>query len=161
MDEEASSRFEDFFEREYPKLLRVLWLASGDRTEAEDLAQEAMARTFERWSSVKGKASPAGYVYKTAFNLNRSRLRRLRVRARRLVLESDQDEIAAAETRSDVREALRSLPTGQRDALILVGWLGLDSNEAGEILGIEAESVRSRVHRARSALRGLLGGYSG
>jgi DNA-directed RNA polymerase specialized sigma24 family protein len=77
--------FEGFFQVEYPQLARACYLLTGDAAEAEDLAQEAMARTFERWNRVRSMDSPSGYVYRTAFNLNQKRLRRLSVRARRLI----------------------------------------------------------------------------
>ncbi|HLA93241.1 MAG TPA: sigma factor-like helix-turn-helix DNA-binding protein, partial [Actinomycetota bacterium] len=57
----------------------------------------------------------------------------------------------------DVRTALARLPRGQREALILVEWLGLASEEAGRVLGIDASSVRGRLHRGRASLRDLLG----
>jgi len=53
-----------------------MYLLTGDRREAEDLAQEALVRAFERWSRVRSMANPPGYVYRTAINLNRNRLRR-------------------------------------------------------------------------------------
>ena len=44
--------FEEFFEFEKDRLLRVLSLITGNRAEAEDLAQEAFTRVFERWDTV-------------------------------------------------------------------------------------------------------------
>ena len=63
--------FEDFFRAEALSLGRAIYLLTGDRAEAEDLVQEAMARAYERWDRVRQLASPAGYVYKTALNLLR------------------------------------------------------------------------------------------
>jgi hypothetical protein len=63
--------FEAFFEDIYERLFQALLLTSGDRAEAEDLAQEAMVRAYERWDRVKAANSPAAYVFRTAFNLNR------------------------------------------------------------------------------------------
>jgi RNA polymerase sigma-70 factor (ECF subfamily) len=57
-----------------------------------------------------------------------------------------------------VHRALQSLTRQQREALVLVEWLGFDSEEAASILGIRASSVRTRLHRARTALRTQLGG---
>jgi RNA polymerase sigma-70 factor (ECF subfamily) len=50
-----------------------------------------------------------------------------------------------------------TLPRGQREAILLVEWLGLDAREAGRILGISPSSVRSRVHRAKAFLTGGMG----
>ena len=59
----------------------------------------------------------------------------------------------------DVRRALAQLPRGQRDALILVEWLGLESEEAGRVLGIDPSSVRGRLYRGRASLREKLGDH--
>lgn len=156
---QQATTFDAFFRAEYPRLARALYLLTGDRTEAEDLAQEAMARVYERWDRVRAMASPTGYVYRTATNLNRKRIRRLAVRARKAFGPSAvEDPAKMAEDRSEVLRFLASLPAGQREALVLVEWLGLDAEDAGHVLGIEAVSVRGRLHRARTALRDRFGG---
>src|SRR5207247_4027686 len=76
VEREVSLRFDDFFADEYPRLGRALYLLTGDREEAEDLAQELMARAYERWDRIQTMASPAGYVYRVATNLHRRRWRR-------------------------------------------------------------------------------------
>jgi RNA polymerase sigma-70 factor, ECF subfamily len=111
-----------------------------------------MTRAYERWDRVGAMKSPAGYVYRTAVNLDRSRLRRLRLRASR-PREVRRGQVPEPEVVGTLVGALASLPRGQREALLLVEWLGLDTAEAGRILGISASSVRSRVHRAKAALQ--------
>ena len=150
--------FESFFHREYPRLVKALYLTTSDLLEAEELAQEAMARVFERWDRIRAMDAPGGYLYRTALNLNRKRLRRLAVRARRVLRPVEPpDEIAAWEAKSDLLRALAGLPDGQRDALVLLDWLDLTSEEAGRVLGIRPASVRSRAHRAREKLQERLG----
>ena len=154
---EEAVNFESFFRAEALSLGRALYLLTGDRTESEDLVQEAMARAYERWDKVQRMDSPAGYVYKTALNLYRRRRRR--VIHRPFFPPSptpDPAEIAGA--RGDLRQALRSLSRQQREALVLVEWLGFDSDQAAQILGIRPSSVRTRLHRAKIALRAKLGG---
>jgi RNA polymerase sigma factor (sigma-70 family) len=151
-----TSGFTEFFRVEYPGLVRALFLLTADAGEAEELAQEAMARACERWDRIEAMESPGGYVYRTAVNLNRKRLRHLAVRARRLVGFSRQAVSGSSpegELRSELAEALAALPVRLREAFMLVEWLGLDAAEAGLILGIQPSSVRSRLHRARSVLR--------
>lgn len=98
--------------------------------------------------------SPEGYVYRTAMNLNRKRLRRLAVRRRRPIVEDPTpDPTAIAEERSLASLAIAALTRGQREALVLVEWLGLSTEEAGQVLAIEAASIRSRLSRARATLR--------
>jgi RNA polymerase sigma-70 factor, ECF subfamily len=149
--------FESFFRAEYRSLCQALLLLVGDAFEAEEIAQETMTRVLERWDRVGAMGSPAGYAYRTALNLQRKRIRRLAVRAkRRFVSVRIEDVGPEAEDRHDVRRALAALPEGQRAALVLVDWLDLDTDEAGRVLGIKPASVRVRLHRARSTLRGAL-----
>jgi RNA polymerase sigma-70 factor, ECF subfamily len=150
--------FEDFFLAEHERLFQALFLLTGDRHEADDLAQEAFLRAYERWDRVVGMDSPAGYVYRTALNLHRSRLRSLVVRARRVFADVPAEDFSGSISAShDIRLALARIPRGQREALILVEWLGLGSEEAGRVLGIDASSVRGRIHRGRASLRDQLG----
>jgi RNA polymerase sigma-70 factor (ECF subfamily) len=152
---EGALAFEEFFRAEYPGLVRALFLLAPDRDEAEDLAQEAMARACERWDRVRAMESPGGYVYRTAVNLNRRRLRHLAVRARKwfAIGAGGEAVLTPPEAARDLAEAIESLSVGQREAFMLVEWVGLSSEEAGRILKIAPGSVRSRVHRAREALR--------
>jgi RNA polymerase sigma factor (sigma-70 family) len=154
----ATSAFEEFFAAQHERLFQALYLLTGDRHQADDLAQEALLRAFERWDRVGHMESPEGYVFRTALNLHRSHVRALLVRARRVFWAVPAEDLSGpAATSHDVRSALARLPRGQREALILVEWLGLGSEEAGQVLGIDASSVRGRLHRGRASLRELLG----
>src|SRR5512134_1774556 len=153
-----AAAFEEFFLAEHERLFQALYLLTGDRYEADDVAQEALLRAYERWDRVSAMDSPAGYVYRTALNLHRSHLRKLTVRARRVFAAVPAEDLSGPVAAShDVRRALARLPRGQREALILVEWLGMGSEEAGRALGIDAASVRGRLHRGRASLRRELG----
>ena len=107
-------------------LFQALYLLTGDASEADDVTQEALLRAYERWDRVGSMDSPAGYVYRTALNLYRSRLRRLAVRARRVFAAIPSDDVSGSVAAAqDVQAALAAIPEGQREALILVEWLGL------------------------------------
>ncbi|HXF71481.1 MAG TPA: sigma-70 family RNA polymerase sigma factor [Actinomycetota bacterium] len=154
--------FETMFRSEYPRLVRALFLLTGDPQDAEEIAQEALVRTYERWGRVGRMSSPVGYVYRVALNLNRRRVRRLGREARRWMARPvpGADPAAVAEASADVRRALRALAPAQREALVLGDWLGLGPAEMGAILGIEPGAARVRLRRAREAFRRLLGeGY--
>jgi RNA polymerase sigma factor (sigma-70 family) len=158
----ATLTFEDFFIAEHERLFKALYMLTGNREEADDLAQEALLRAYERWDRVGTMDSPGGYVYRTALNMHRNRLRGLLVRARRVFAAVPEEDLSVAQSAShDVRNAVAQLPRGQREALVLVDWLGLGSEEAGQVLGIEASSIRARLHRAHATLRELLGGIDG
>jgi RNA polymerase sigma-70 factor, ECF subfamily len=158
---ERVGSFEDFFHAHHERLLRVLYLSTGDRYEAEDLAQEAFVRVYERWSRIREAENPPGYLYRVALNLRRSRLRHLRVAARKaldLQPSATIDDQMDADDRLSVRRALGSLSDGQREAVVLIEWLGMTDVEASEVLGVTAGAVRTRLHRARAALREALRG---
>lgn len=154
----GAGTFEAFFETRYERLLRAVFLVTGDRHEAEDLAQEAFVKAYERWGRIRGMANPGGYLYRTALNAHRSRLRRLAVAARKAFAMREPDPLAASDDRDAIRRALAALPAGQREAIVLVEWLGMSDGEAGEVLGVSAGAVRVRISRARETLRARMRG---
>jgi RNA polymerase sigma-70 factor, ECF subfamily len=153
----ARRSFEAFFRSESGRLGKAMYLLTGSRAEAEDLVQEAMARALVRWDRVGAMESPAAYVYRVALNLSRRRRRR-RPDTDAGSGAPASDPAVVAESRAEVLAALQAVSPEQREALVLVEWLGLSPQEAGTVLGIEAASVRSRIHRARAVLRDHLGG---
>ena len=151
----ASARtgdFEEFFEQHHERLFRALWLLTRNRQEAEEVMQDAFLRLWERWDKVGGP-DPVGYLYRTAMNVWRSRLRRAAVAARKVIhhVQGD-DEIAEVEERDAVVRALAPLPSRQRAAIVLMDVLDLSSERAGEVLGIRPVTVRVLAARAREAL---------
>lgn len=149
-------RFQDFFHEHFEPLLRVLYLVGGDRHEAEDVAQEALVKAYERWDRIRRLSDPAGYVYRMALNARRSRLRRVALAARKAAGRLEPDPVSATDDRDAIRRALRTLPEGQREALVLVEWLGLTDEEAGKLLGVRPVTVRVRISRARPKLQEAL-----
>lgn len=74
-NESPALDFSEFFEREHLRLGRAIYLLTGDRAEAEELVQDALARAYERWERVSRMSEPAGYVYRIASNLHKRRMR--------------------------------------------------------------------------------------
>jgi len=158
----AEGDFDGFYRAQYVRLVRALLLLTGDAGEAEDLAQEALSRVYERWERVSAMDSSEGYLFRTALNLHRKRARRLRIGARAEASAGTPNvDEASIDDRLTVLAAVAKLTRGQREALVLVEWLGFDATEAGEILGIRPVSVRSRLMDARRNLRRRLGGIDG
>jgi RNA polymerase sigma-70 factor (ECF subfamily) len=147
------SDFELFFEQQHERLFRALWLLTRNRQEAEEVMQEAFLRLWERWDKVVGGPDPVAYLYRTAMNVWRSRLRRAAVAARRVIhhIQGD-DEIAEVEERDAVVRSLAPLPPRQRAAIVLIDVLDLSSERAGEALGIKPVTARVLAARARAAL---------
>lgn len=150
--------FEDFFRDTYGRLAGALLAVTGDHSQAEELAQEALARAFERWDRVRAMESAEGYVFRTALNLQRTWWRRAAIRRRLVSMAAvDPDPVGATEWRQDLSRAIRSLSPGQRAALFLVEWFGLETDEAADVLGVRPTTIRVRLHRARTVLRERLG----
>lgn len=146
--------FEAFFEAEHARLLRALYLVTGNVQEAEEVMQDAFLAVWERWDRVGSMEAPAGYLYRTAMNRFRSRLRRATRAARRAVGTAERgDAFAAADERDALARALGALPERQRAAIVVTELLGYGSHEAGRILGVKDVTVRSLASRARVALR--------
>jgi RNA polymerase sigma factor (sigma-70 family) len=161
MDAEQPT-FEGFFQDQKERLLRTLSVITGSRAEAEDLAQEAFTKVFERWETVAAMEEPAGYLHRTAMNLFRNRSRRARVALGRAVgLGPDQDVFKPVEDRDAAARALGALTPRQRAALVLTAALGYSGEEAGRLLGIKAATVWALTHQARAALDGTVEAIDG
>lgn len=151
---EPPASFESFFEAEQPRLLRALYLVTGNAHEAEEIVQDAFVTVWERWPQVAAMDDPTGYVYRVAMNRFRSRLRRAKVAARRLFASAEGgDAFELADERDALARGLASLPDRQRSAIVLTELLGFGSAEAGRILGVKDVTVRSLASQARAALR--------
>lgn len=159
LDEESvvqdpTAAFEEFFATERTRLHRALFAITGSRTEAEDIAQDAFLRVWERWERVGTLDDPAGYLHRTAMNAFRDRRRRLVLSFKRAVHPSpDTNEYDAVEARSVAALVLGSLPPRQRAAVVLTEGLGYSAEEAGRMLGIKGSTVRALHHQARSSMR--------
>jgi RNA polymerase sigma factor (sigma-70 family) len=149
--------FEAFFEAEYPRLARAMYLVTGNAQEAEELAQESFLAVWERWDRVHDMDDPTGYLFRTAMNRFRSRLRRATRAARRVVGGAEgRDGFADADERDAVARALAALTPRQRAAVVLTELLGYGADEAGRILGVQPPTVRSLASQGRAAMRTLL-----
>jgi RNA polymerase sigma-70 factor (ECF subfamily) len=151
--------FDGFYRTNYPRVVLSLRLATGSADDAEDLAQEAFARTMVHWARVRGGSSPLGYVYRVAFRLQqRRRLRRKRqhdAASDAARLRSTGLAEAAGDAWSDgeaVREALTQLPPACRRAAVLCLYADMTAPEAAAVLGVSASTIRTHIQRARQTL---------
>lgn len=146
--------FEDFVQAEHVDLYGALCLIVRDRGEAEDVMQEAFLKVWERWDRVQEMDNPTGYLYRTALNLSRKRIRRASVAIRRAVgLGPSRESLADVETRDAVVRALGALTPRQRESVVLVDLLDYTSEEAGRLMGIKAATVRVLASQGRAAIR--------
>lgn len=158
-DAVQADRLRDLVQAEHADLYGALCLIIRDRNEAEDVMQEAFLKVWERWDRVQEMDNPAGYLYRTALNLNRTRIRRASVAIRRAVgLGPRRDSLVDIETRDEVVRALGALTPRQRESVVLVDLLDYSSEEAGELMGIKAATVRVLASKGRAVIRQNAGG---
>ena len=161
--------FAVLFRRHAPKIERYLARRIG-RDAAEDVLAETFLVAFrrrERYDYSRPDARP--WLYGIAGNLvgrhRRSEVRQLKALARTGVdpvvhafTERSDARVAAGALTRQLAAALARLRAGHRDALLLVIWGELTYEEAAAALGVPVGTVRSRINRARKALRDALGG---
>jgi RNA polymerase sigma factor (sigma-70 family) len=151
--------FEGFYMANERRLFRALYVLTGSRDQAEDLAQHAFCRLWERWDHVSGLDDPVGYLFRTAFNAHHSAARRT-VRAARRVVDvmthsapvPPPEPAQMAADRDDVARALARLTPRQREAVVLTQLLDRDAAEAARIMRIRPATVRVLVSQARAVL---------
>lgn len=147
-----------------PRVLRYAARMLGDRTEAEDVTQEAMLRLWRiapDWQH--GLAEPSTWVYRVAANLCMDRLRRRRPMVPELPdlpdQAADQDAALMQASRARALEAaLLELPERQREAVILRHLEGLSNPEIAAIMMVGIEAVESLTARGKKRLAAILSG---
>lgn len=148
---DETDSFEMFVLANHARLFGALCLLTGDRFEAEDIAQEAYLRLLERWDRVASVHDPVGYLYRTAMNVFRRRYRRARVALLRTLPLAPRDPLAEVEERDAVVRALAGIPIDQRAALVATVLLGYTSEEAASVLRAKPSTIRARATRGRAA----------
>lgn len=142
--------FDEVFRETWPSVFRFAVAWTNDLQTAEDLAQEAFTRLWERRDSVDWERPVIGWLLVVTRRLATDRFRRLHTpNAGPRVRDLNEDGIA---TWLDVRAAFGRLSARERAALITVGLLGFTPEEAAEPLGMTAGGVRAAVSRAREKL---------
>ncbi|MEL6775229.1 MAG: sigma-70 family RNA polymerase sigma factor, partial [Pseudomonadota bacterium] len=143
-----------------PAVHRQAWRMLGDEAEAEDVAQEAMLRLWRQAASWRsGEAKASTWLYRVTRNLCVDRLRK-----RRSTTDIDDvpepmdpvpavlDRLAKAEESRALAKAIGTLPTRQRDALLLRHFEGCGNPEIAARLDTSVEAVESLLARARRRL---------
>jgi RNA polymerase sigma-70 factor (sigma-E family) len=147
--------FRGFFAQHYERLCRLGFLLTGDPAQAEELAQDALVRTWRRWSLVRKPDNPETYARKVLVNRHRSLLRRALVEARYLYRDRP-DQGYSDEHREDaivLWAATRRLPLRQRAVLVLRYYEDLSEAEIARVLGIPVGTVKTLARRGLARLR--------
>ena len=157
------AEFSEFFASQYGRLCWLGLLLTGSRAQAEELAQEALARTWRRWKLVRRPDDPGSYARTVLVNRHRSLLRRAAVEARSLARSGPVEQLTppAGDERALVLwQAVQALPARQRAVLVLRFHQDLTEAEVARLLGLPLGTVKSLGHRALARLRERLGSPS-
>lgn len=150
----ADGSFEEFYSATYGRLLKQIILVTGDRGDAEDLLQDAYGRAAVRWRRLRDYQAPEAWVRRVALRLAIDRARRARRRAAALLRLRPQRSppVELSADSFDLYNALRGLPLGQRQVLVLHHLAGLPVEEVASQLNVPVGTVKSRLSRGRAAL---------
>jgi RNA polymerase sigma-70 factor (ECF subfamily) len=155
-------------------ILNLIYRYTGRADEAEDLAQEVFLRAFRGLAHFKAQAKFFTWLYRIAVNL----CLRVRQRSSRFIFQSldredetgmtgekgqgpdePQKELERQELQDKVRQAVMDLPDDQRIAVLLYRYHDLSYEDIAQVLNISMPAVKSRLHRARKALKDSLEQY--
>jgi RNA polymerase sigma-70 factor (sigma-E family) len=132
-----------------PSLMRLAWLLTSCRADAEDVLQNV----FARYGRLECRpARPDAYLRTMVVNSARD-VYRSRARADRLVESVEDDPVEADPEVIEVWDAVQRLPRDQREVLVLRYHDDLSTEEVAEVLGCPVGTVRSRLSRGLARLR--------
>jgi RNA polymerase sigma-70 factor (sigma-E family) len=149
-----------FCRRIHPRLVGALGLHCGDGRVAEELAQETLARVWERWSTVRSATSPDAWAFRVAFNLANSRFRRRAAEQRayqRVGVPRDAVDGPDAADSVAVRDAVVALPPRQRAVIVLRYFADLSVEDTASAMRCAPGTVKSLTSKAIDGLRARLG----
>lgn len=156
-----TAQFDEFYQAEYRAVVRFVMRNGARLSEAEDVAQEAMAQAFRLWATL---TNPHAWVRKAANTeiIKAIRRRQREEDLRRALARVDggpgsEVVIPAGPDEADrVRAVLAGLPEAQREALAFT-IDGFTPKETAGIVGKSSEAIRANLREARRRLRTALG----
>lgn len=160
--------FRDLVHEHSTRLYRFILKHIGHATEAEELTQQAFVEAVRSYRSFRGESLLSTWLYGIALNLVRNHLSRAPERRYDFVGDaplawtesaelSPEEQAQQKQTMTALYEALDELPPHIRDLLLLVSVDDVSYEEAAAMLMVPIGTVRSRISRARTALKKKLG----
>lgn len=150
------AEFAGFVAASQARMVRLALLLTGDRSRAEDLAQDGYAKAYASWERIRG-GDPGAYVRRCIVNANTDWWRRRTWREQPHALVPDQpgqrDMAGDMAAREVVLRALARLTRRERTVLALRFYLDLTEFQIAHELGIAPGTVKSTVARGLSKLR--------
>jgi len=173
--------FEALFDRYEQKIFNLIYRLVGDQEEAADLTSDTFVRALRSFGHFRGEAQAYTWLYRIAVNLckNHFRQKKHRAQVHAYSLDTPTDDSArpsqeledwrqeptahveSKELHARVQECIDALPEDLRLVVVLRDVQGLSYQEIANIVGASVEAVKSRLFRARTALRDALQPYLG
>lgn len=174
--------FEEVVERYHGKVFQLVYRYTGDYEEACDLTQDTFVRAYGAWNEFRGDSQIYTWLYRIAINLCHNQQKKLQRRRRvesvslDAPLEEGSNEgwssqrvaderplplqvLESVELRARLHEALAQLPENYRTVIVLRDIEGLTYEEIARITDSTLEAIKSRLFRARNAIRRLMEPY--
>ncbi len=174
--------FESFVDEYYTKLFRYSYTMCAHREDAEEVAQDTLLRVFESLNQLREPDHLKSWVFRIARNACLMKRRKSvfapkaeisldELRPRRVGEDGGtrleiadwsalpEDLALDAELRGQLEGAVQQLPESYKSVFLLRDIEELSTGEAAEVLGVTSDVVKTRLHRARLALRKSLDEY--
>jgi RNA polymerase sigma-70 factor, ECF subfamily len=154
----SADDFDQFYAGTVRRVTSYLHAVTGSRAEAEDAAQEAFARAWQRWDTVSGYGDPEAWVRTVGYRISVTAWRKAATRAaahRRHGAPEDQPGLSPDYLA--IVAALKKISPDQRQAIVLYHVVGLSVTEIARETGAPPGTVKARLARGRQALAGHLG----
>lgn len=175
--EAVELQFRNLMEGTYKKVFNLAYRLSGDRSDAEDLTQEAFFRAYRRFESYEGDRPFENWIYRIVsrlfLDLKRARSRRIRAISSDAPLKGDgmddfvqfesadsrpnpEEQLLDSILDEDLQASLEQLKPDQRELIYLADIQGVSYSDIAERYDTPVGTVRSRLHRAHKQLRKIL-----
>lgn len=174
--------FDRFIEHFRPKIFQYSWLMCGDRDDAEEVAQDALLKVFENLAQLREPERVRAWVFRIAKNACLMKRRKsVFAPVRELSLDEflpsregggnggklqiadwsnlPDTQVLRTEMSKVLQAAIGELPESYRSTLLLRDVEELSTQETAQILEVSEDVVKTRLHRARLAVRKKLDQY--
>lgn len=151
--------FDDFYKREFARIVNVAYALSGSRLAAEDLAQEAMVAAYRQWDRVRHLDRPGAWTRRVVINLAASAHQRRKAEFKALVRLAPlrAGPLVRLDAESEhVWRRVRRLPRRQAQAVALFYVDDLPIDEIAQVMDCAENTVKAHLHQARQTLERTL-----
>jgi RNA polymerase sigma-70 factor (sigma-E family) len=157
VDAQAKEDFRSYVAARSPALMRTAYALTGNRADAEDLLQTALAKTYLSWERIRQREAVDGYVRRVMVNTQTSWWRRRKVDEHPMgelpERASGRDAVSDLALHDALWTALSGLPRRQRAMVVLRYYEDLSEAETAAVLGVSVGTVKSATSRALAKLR--------